>query len=66
MSIKQREQEGVTYIGPVRLDSSISLIGVPELETELRTLVERKVDMKELTVLSQQKDMLEDQLQRLE
>ena len=43
-----------------------TMIVIPELETELRTLVERKGDMKELTVLSQQKDMLEDQLQRLE
>ena len=43
-----------------------TMLVIPELETELKTLMNRKDDMKELMVLRQQRDSLEDQLQRLE
>lgn len=43
-----------------------TMLVIPELESELETLKQRGGDMSELRVLRQQRDALEDQIQRLE
>lgn len=43
-----------------------TMLVIPELESELETLKKRAGDMTELRVLRQQRDALEDQIQRLE